>query len=240
MTETSDMVNTGGGNGMTVDVISDVVCPWCFIGMKRLDRALALVGDLDVSVRWRPYQLDPTIPRAGLPRREYMLAKFGSAEKLRAIHDHVAGIGEAEGIRFNFDSMKTAANTLDAHRLIRWAGSPKSPQGTQTRMVRRLFELNFEEGRDIGDRAVLVELAGELGMDAPLVETLLASNADEESLRAEIDSAAQMGITGVPSFILESRYALVGAQDAEALADALRQVAAAKANGELAAADPSA
>ena len=225
-------------NTITVDVVSDVVCPWCFIGMKRLDRAIEIASDVDVQVRWRPYQLDPTIPREGTPRRAYMLAKFGSEQKLKAIHDRIVALGEVEGIRFNFSAIETAANTMDAHRLIRWAGSPKSPEGTQARAVRRLFELNFEEGRDIGSRAVLVELAAELGMDAPLVETLLSSPADEESLRAEINSAAQMGITGVPCYLLEGKYAVMGAQDADVLADAIRQVAEAKARGELDASPP--
>lgn len=218
---------------LVVDVISDVVCPWCFIGMKRLERAAAMAEGVEVEPRWRPYQLDPTIPREGLPRREYMLNKFGSEQRLAEIHANVVQIGEAEGIRFNFDAMQVAANTLDAHRLIRWAASPKAAPGTQTQVVRRLFELNFEEARDIGDHAVLAEAAGECGMDASLVETLLASNADEDAVRAEIDTAAQMGVRGVPCFLLEGKYAVMGAQDAETLADAIRQVAAAKAKGEL-------
>lgn len=218
---------------ITVDVISDVVCPWCFIGMKRLESAIAQVPEIEVAVRWRPYQLDPNIPPQGTPRRDYMLAKFGSEEKLREIHDSIVGLGEAEGIRFNFGAMETAANTLDAHRLIRWAGSPKAPSGAQTRVVRRLFELNFEEARDIGDRTVLAEAAEDGGMDRALVEALLDSPADADAVRAEIGTAAQMGVRGVPCFLLEGKYAVMGAQDAETLADAIRQVAAAKARGEL-------
>ncbi|MEO3385830.1 DsbA family oxidoreductase [Mesorhizobium sp. CAU 1741] len=218
---------------ISVDVISDVVCPWCFIGMKRLERAVALVDGVDVALRWRPYQLDPSIPKEGLPRRDYMLAKFGSDEKLKAIHEQVATIGEVEGIRFHFDAMEKAANTLDAHRLIRWAGSPQSPSGAQTQAVRRLFELNFEEGRDISDPAVLGEVADEIGMDSALVTALLASNADADSVQAEIATAAQMGVRGVPCFLIESKYAVMGAQDAEVIADALKQIAAAKARGEI-------
>lgn len=220
-------------NGITVDVISDVVCPWCFIGMKRLETAMTLAGDVPVSVRWRPYQLDPTIPAGGMPRKEYMLNKFGSAKRLKEIHAQVSQLGEAEGIRFNFEAIQTSPNTLDAHRLIRWAASPKAPAGTQGPVVRRLFEQFFEEARDIGDRAVLVETAVEAGMDGPLVEALLSSNADAESVQSEIATAAQMGVRGVPCFLLEGKYAVMGAQDAETLADAIRQVAAAKAKGEL-------
>lgn len=219
--------------GLSVDIVSDVACPWCFIGMKRLDQAMALVPEVPVEVRWRPYQLDPTIPREGAPRREYMIAKFGSAERLREIHANVETVGEQVGIRFNFEAMEKSANTLDAHRVIRWAGSPKAPAGTQQRVVRRLFELNFEEARDIGDKAVLVEAATESGMEPHLVEALLSSNADEDAVRGEIETAARMGVRGVPCFLFEGKYAVMGAQDAETLADAIRQIAAAKARGEL-------
>jgi predicted DsbA family dithiol-disulfide isomerase len=218
---------------LTIDVVSDVVCPWCFIGMKRLEHAASIASDVALAVRWRPYQLDPTIPAGGTPRREYMIAKFGSEERLHDIHSQVAGLGEIEGIRFNFGAIEVSPNTLDAHRLVRWAASPQSPPGTQTQVVRRLFELYFEEARDIGDHAVLAEAAGECGMDAALVETLLASNADADSVRAEIDTAAQMGVRGVPCFLLEGKYAIMGAQDANVLADAMRKVAEAKAKGEL-------
>ena len=218
---------------LTVDVVSDVACPWCFIGMKRLEHAMSLAPEVEVAVRWRPYQLDPTIPPGGLPRKAYMLQKFGSQEKLREIHDRLVPLGEVEGIRFNFEGMEVSANTLDAHRLIRWAGSQKSPAEAQGQVVRRLFEINFEEAGDIGDRAVLAGVAGEAGMDAALTEALLSSNADVEAVQTEIATASRMGIRGVPCFLLEGKYAVMGAQDAETLADALRQVAAAKARGEL-------
>jgi predicted DsbA family dithiol-disulfide isomerase len=129
--------------------------------------------------------------------------------------------------------MEVSANTLDAHRLIRWAASDKAPAGAQGTVVRRLFEINFEEAGDIGDRAVLAEVAGEAGMDAGLIEPLLASNADIEAVQSEIETAARMGVRGVPCFLIEGKYAVMGAQETETLADALRQVAAAKARGEL-------
>lgn len=218
---------------ITVDVISDVACPWCFLGMKRLDHAIELASDVDVQVRWRPYQLDPSIPKEGLPRRKYMLDKFGDEARLTAAHERLAMLGEVEGIRFNFDAMEISANTLDAHRLIRWGGSPKSPAGAQALVVKRLFEMNFEEARDIGTRDVLTEAAADAGMDANLVEALLSSHADVESLQNEIAAASQMGVTGVPCFLLEGKYAVMGAQEAEVLADAIKQVAAAKERGEL-------
>ncbi|MER8703644.1 MULTISPECIES: DsbA family protein [unclassified Mesorhizobium] len=217
-------------NSITVDVVSDVVCPWCFIGQKRLDKAIAAV-DIDVHIRWRPFQLDPTIPPEGKNRRDYMVAKFGSEQRIREIHARIEPLGEAEGISFAFDAIKVAPNTLDAHRLIRWAGT--AGEAIQNRLVRRLFQLNFEEGANLGDHAVLIEAAREAGMDASVVETLLPTDADVEAVRTEIATASRMGISGVPCFLLEGKYAVMGAQDADTLADALRQVAAAKARGEL-------
>ncbi|TGU86958.1 DsbA family protein [Mesorhizobium sp. M00.F.Ca.ET.151.01.1.1] len=218
-------------NAITVDVVSDVVCPWCFIGQKRLDKAVAAAGNVEVHIRWRPFQLDPTIPPQGKDRHEYMLAKFGSDERIREIHARIEPLGEAEGISFAFDAIKVAPNTLDAHRLIRWAGA--AGEDVQNRLVRRLFQLNFEEGANIGDHTVLVEAAREAGMDASVVETLLPSDADVEAVRTEFATASRMGITGVPCFLIEGKYAVMGAQDADTLADAIRQVAAAKARGEL-------
>ncbi|MER9755694.1 DsbA family protein [Mesorhizobium sp. M0166] len=217
-------------NSITVDVVSDVVCPWCFIGQKRLDKAIAAVV-IDVHIRWRPFQLDPTIPPEGKNRRDYMVAKFGSEQRIREIHARIEPLGEAEGISFAFDAIKVAPNTLDAHRLIRWAGT--AGEAVQNRLVRRLFQLNFEEGANLGDHAVLIEAAREAGMDASVVETLLPTDADVEAVRTEIATASRMGISGVPCFLLEGKYAVMGAQDADTLADALRQVAAAKARGEL-------
>jgi predicted DsbA family dithiol-disulfide isomerase len=211
---------------ITVDVVSDVVCPWCFIGQKRLDKAVEAVPEVAVDIHWRPYQLDPTIPPEGKDRKQYMLAKFGSEERIREIHQRIEPLGAAEGIDFNFGAIKVAPNTLDAHRVIRWAGT--AGDGIQNRLVRRLFQLNFEEGANIGDRAVLIEAARESGMDAAVVETLLPTDADREAVASEIATAGRMGITGVPCFLLEGKYAVMGAQDAETLADAIRQVAAEK------------
>jgi predicted DsbA family dithiol-disulfide isomerase len=211
-------------------VVSDVVCPWCFIGQQRLDKAIAAAAT-PVNVRWRPFQLDPTIPPEGTDRRAYMLGKFGSEERIREMHGRIEPLGAAEGIAFAFDAITRSPNTLDAHRLIRWAGA--AGEAIQNRLVRRLFRLYFEEGADIGDAAVLIEAAREAGMDAAVVETLLPTDADKDAVRAEIETAQRMGVTGVPCFLLEGRYAVMGAQAAETLADAIRQVAAAKAKGEL-------
>jgi predicted DsbA family dithiol-disulfide isomerase len=216
---------------ITVDVVSDVVCPWCFIGQKRLDKAIAAAGDVEVHVRWRPFQLDPTIPPQGKDRRDYMLGKFGSEERIREIHARIEPLGEAEGINFAFDAIKVAPNTLDAHRLVRWAGAMS--EEVQNLLVRRLFQINFEEGGNLGDHAVLIEAAREAGMDVSVAEALLPTDADAEAVQNEITTASRMGITGVPCFLIEGKYAVMGAQDAATLTDAIRQVAKAKANGEL-------
>lgn len=215
----------------SIDVVSDAVCPWCYVGQKRLDKALAAVPEVEAVVSWRPFQLDPTIPPQGKDRRDYMLAKFGSDERLREIHARIEPLGEAEGIHFDFDAIKVSPNTLDAHRLIRWAGA--AGNGVQNRLVRELFGLYFERGANIGDHAVLVGAARDSGMDASVVESLLPTDADRDTVSAEIATASRMGVTGVPCFLLENKYAVMGAQDAAALADAIRQVAAAKARGEL-------
>ncbi len=217
---------------IAIDVVSDVVCPWCYLGQRRLAEAIASVPDIEVSVRWRPYQLDPSIPEGGLDRESYMRAKFGSAGRLRAAHERLTAMGREAGIAFDFGAIRRAPNTLDAHRLIRWAAGADG-EARQQAVVERLFRLYFEEGADVGDRSVLVEAAREAGLDAALVETLLAAGADTAEVTAEIETARRMGVTGVPCFLLEGRYAVVGAQDTATLADAIRQVAAAKARGEL-------
>lgn len=216
---------------VSVDVVSDVVCPWCFIGQKRLDKALEAVPDVEVHVRWRPFQLDPTIPADGLDRRSYMLGKFGSEQRIREIHARIEPLGAAEGIAFAFEAIKVAPNTLDAHRLIRWAGA--AGEDIQNRLVRRLFQLYFEQGANVGDHAVLLKAASDAGMDTAVVETLLPTDADADAVRSEIATASRMGVTGVPCFLLEGKYAVMGAQDTATLADAIRQIAAAKANGDL-------
>ena len=215
---------------ITIDVVSDAVCPWCYLGQKRLDQALAATPEVEASVRWRPYQLDASIPAGGVDRKAYMEAKFGNSGRLRAAHDRLVELGREAGITFAFDRIELSPNTLDAHRLIRWAGG--SGEAVQNAVVRRLFKAYFEEGRDIGSHEALVGLAGEAGMDAALVEALLASDADRDAVRAEIETASRMGVTGVPCFLLDGRYAVVGAQDTAVLADAIRRVAQAKASGE--------
>jgi predicted DsbA family dithiol-disulfide isomerase len=219
------------GKQITIDVVSDAVCPWCFVGQKRLDKAASSLPDIDVAVRWRPFQLDPTIPPEGKDRKEYMRAKFGDGGRLNQIHANLEEIGRAEGIAFDFDAITVSPNTLDAHRLIRWAAT--AGEDVQGRVARRLFQLYFEEGKNIGDHEVLIEAARECGMDEAVVRTLLATDADRDAVREEIDTANRMGITGVPCFLIEGRYAVMGAQASDALAEAIRKVSEAKERGEL-------
>jgi len=210
----------GAPEVLAVDVISDVVCPWCFIGKRRLEKAIAAAG-LPLRIRWRPYQLDPTIPPAGKDRHAYLEAKFGSAERIRQLQANVAASGASEGIDFAFDRIAVSPNTLDAHRLVRWAGE----SGRQDEVVEALFRAYFLEGRNVGDHEVLADIAAATGMDRKNVAARLASGADRAAVSAEVEEAQRIGVTGVPTFILAGRYALVGAQPAEEIAAALRAIA---------------
>ncbi len=217
---------------LRIDVVSDVVCPWCFLGQKRLDQAIAASPDVDIAVSWRPFQLDPTIPSEGMDRAAYMLAKFGDGNRLRDAHARLEALGQAVGIDYHFDAIKVSPNTLDAHRVIRWAGAT-GPE-VQNKLVRNLFQLYFEQGVNIGDQSALADAAGEAGMDRAVVESLLASGADRDAVAEEAATASRMGVTGVPCFLFEGKYAVMGAQDVDTLVDAIEQIARAKAKGELA------
>jgi predicted DsbA family dithiol-disulfide isomerase len=203
---------------LTIDIVSDVVCPWCYLGEKRLEAVLA-DEPRPVAVRWRPYQLDPTIPEGGLDRAEYMAKKFGKSGRLQAVHDNLVRLGAEVGLPFAFDKIKRAPNTLDAHRVIRWASSA----GVQGKVVDRLFKAYFVEGRDIGDRGVLIDIAGECGLDPKLVEELLAEGADVDVVREEIAQAQAIGVSGVPFFIFAGRLGVPGAQEPSVLRRAMAQ-----------------
>jgi len=203
---------------LTIDVVSDVVCPWCYLGEKRLELALKEAPQA-VAVRWRPYQLDPTIPDGGLDRAEYMARKFGASGRLQTVHDNLTRLGAEIGLPFAFDKIRRSPNTLDAHRLIRWANSA----GVQAKVVDRLFKAYFVEGRDVGDRGVLIDVAQECGLDAELVEKLLSEGADIDLVREEIAQAQAIGVSGVPFFIFAGRLGVPGAQDPSVLVNAMAQ-----------------
>ncbi len=203
----------------TIDVVSDVICPWCFLGKRRLDAALAAL-DMDVFIRWRPYMLDPTIPPEGLDRHTYMLNKFG-ADRLQTIHDPLIEAGKELDVPYHFDLITRTPNSLDAHRLIRWAHTVER----QTEMVECLFMAYWSEGKDVGNRDVLAQCAGEAGINAAQIRELLDSGQDVEETKAEIQHATNIGVTGVPTFIMAQSYALVGAQSPAVLVDAITRVA---------------
>lgn len=206
---------------ISIDVVSDVVCPWCYLGKRRLERALVLVPEFDVTVRWRPFQLDPSVPPEGMSRHDYFVGKFGSVDAVAEAHRRLTNYGRAEGIDYRFDAMTRAANTIDAHRVVRWAAA----EGKEEAMVERLFRANFTDALDVGDKATLARLAAEIGMDEASVLARLATDEDRETVLAEIEQAQMIGVTGVPTFIVDGRYAVVGAHPAEAIAAAIRKAA---------------
>jgi predicted DsbA family dithiol-disulfide isomerase len=206
---------------LPIDIVSDVVCPWCFIGKRRLENAITLKPDIPVEVRFRPYFLNPWVPRAGISREEYLTTKFGSPERYRSIAQRVAQAAAAEGLTYALDGIKRQPNTLDCHRLIRWA----SESGNAARMKQRLMELYFSEGGDLTDAEVLVKAAADSGLDAALVRTRLAGDDDVETVTREAESAKDAGIDGVPCFIFGDRFAVQGAQSPEYLAQAIERAA---------------
>jgi predicted DsbA family dithiol-disulfide isomerase len=214
---------------MQIDVISDTVCPWCYIGKRRLERALSLRPQIEFDVRWRPFQLDPATPVEGVDRKTYIERKFGSSEKIKPIHAALLKAGEDEGIPFAFEKITRTPNTLNSHRVIRWSHS----LGVQDQLVERLFRAYFVEGADIGQIKILAAIADEVGLDGELVEELLNSDADRESVEREDTMARKIGINGVPTFLIGGTVLVNGAQDAEHLVRVIDRVAA---GGESAAA----
>lgn len=203
---------------LDLEVASDVVCPWCYIGKRRLEKALELLKDeFEVNVRWLPFQLNPDLPPEGMPRAEYRKAKFGSLERSKQMDARVIAEGKGEGIDFAFDRMETQPNTRQAHRLIGFA----QEQGLGNEVVNALFTAHFEQGRNIGDPKVLAEIAAQCGMQGWPEKAHDVSPLEEE--------VRELGISGVPTFIFERRHGVSGAYPAEQLAEAMRQAATASA-----------
>jgi predicted DsbA family dithiol-disulfide isomerase len=201
---------------LTVDVISDVICPWCYIGKRRLEKAMALAGRQDVRVRWHPFQLNPQMPREGMSRRAYRMAKFGSWERSLALDAQVMEAGRGEGILIAFEKQERTPNTLDAHRLI-WLADR---EGIQDAVVEALFRAYFTEGRDIGDRQTLLDVAALAGLDRGLAAGVLNGSDGLEELRAEEERARPAGVQGVPFFIINGEVAVSGAQPPGVFLDA--------------------
>ena len=203
-----------------IDVVSDVICPWCFLGKRRLDKAIGMLDDIRIEVNWRPFFLDPTIPAEGMSRRTYMESKFG-AERLKTIHDPLIAAGKEDGVPYAFDRITRSPNSMDAHRLIRWS----HVSAKQHDVVERLFMAYWNGGLDIGDRTVLLKIAGDAGMDQADISKRLENGADVDAVNAEVNHAYRMGVTGVPCFIIARKQGLMGAQPADQLAAAIRQLA---------------
>ncbi len=209
---------------LCIDVISDVVCPWCYVGKRHLDIAMSEMPEVNFDIRWRPFQLNPKMPKEGMDREEYMANKFGKGGPTKQFYNELQNTGKALNIDFQFDRIEKAPNTLDAHRLIFWAsgGSDNKAPDNQTRLVLRLFDAYFVEGTDIGNPVSLVNIAVEMGMDGRLVAELLESDRDVDKIREQVAVAGKMGVTGVPCFIIENKYAVMGAQQPKALVQAFQ------------------
>ncbi len=198
---------------MHLDVYIDTVCPWCLIGKRRLERALASDAGQDIAVRWRAFQLNPEMPAEGMDRRLYLELKFGGAANAERVYGQVREAGESEKIPFAFDAIGRTPNTIDSHRLIRFADG----RGRQDEMVEALFDAFFLRGEDIGDREVLSALAATAGLDAGEARAFLESDLEDQAVRDEDDSARRAGLQGVPTFIVNGQFALSGAQLPEVL-----------------------
>ena len=206
---------------MQIDVISDTVCPWCFIGKRRLARAMAMRPTIAFDVKWRPYRLDPTIPKGGTDRKAYMRAKFGTDPmKIVEMHKLIAAEGAKDGIEFDFAAIERRPDTLDSHRLIRWAEAT----GVQDEVVERLFIAYFENGEDIGDIRVLADIADISGMDGVEVAQMLEGDEDRALVEREDQIAHEMGVTGVPAMIFGNRLAVSGAREPELLVSVIDRV----------------
>jgi len=209
-----------------LDIISDPICPWCYIGKTNLDKALAEVPDHPFTIEWHPFQLNPDMPASGMDRREYLETKFGGKEGALRAYAPVVEHAESAGATINLDKIARTPNTIDAHRLIHWAGIEER----QLLMVDLLFKAYFVDGRDISDHEVLSDLADTAEMDAAMVAKLLASDADADDIRARDAHSRKMGINSVPTFVVANQHAVPGAQPpemwAKVIAEIMEQIAA--------------
>ena len=205
---------------LSVDVISDVICPWCYIGKKRLEKAIGAVeGKQEVRVRWLPYQLNPNMPKEGISRKEYRIRKFGSWERSLELDAKVVAVGETEGIHFAFDRIERTPNTVDAHRLI-WLADQ---QGCEDALLEALFRAYFAEGRDINNRQTLIDVVAEAGLERQLAEAMLNSEEGMDAIKEAEELFRRYRVEGVPFFIINSEITLSGAQEPDVFLDAFRE-----------------
>ena len=203
-----------------LDIISDPICPWCYIGKTNLDRALEAHADHPFEVEWHPFQLNPDMPEDGMDRREYLVTKFGGQEGALRVYGQIDQAAQNIGLHLDFAGIKRTPNTIDAHRLIHWAGM----EGVQTLVVDKLFKAYFKEGRDISDHSVLVRIAEAAGMNGDAIRLALETEADKADLRERDAHARSRGITGVPCFIVDNRYAVQGAQPPDVWARLIEEI----------------
>ncbi|WP_324754842.1 DsbA family oxidoreductase [Roseovarius sp. Pro17] len=208
-----------------LDIVSDPICPWCYIGKTLLDRALEQRPDHPFVVEWHPFQLNPDMPKGGMERRAYLETKFGGKDAAIAAYKPVVERAEAVGLSIDFEAMQRTPNTLDAHRLIHWAGI----EGKQNAAAMTLFAAYFTQGRDIGDSEVLADIADSLGMDAGVISRLLASDADSDAIRTRDAQFREMGVTSVPTFIVAAQHAVPGAQDTDLWLNVMDEIIAQRA-----------
>ena len=209
-------------DGIKLDIISDPICPWCYIGKTHLDKALADHPDHPFRIEWHPFQLNPDMPAEGMDRRAYLEGKFGGKEGAVRAYAPVVEHAEAAGLKIDFEGMKRTPNTIDAHRLIHWAGI----EGRQTAAVSALFEAYFVQSRDIGDHEVLADIADSIEMDAAIVAKLLQSDADIEDICKRDAHSRSMGVNSVPTFIVAGQHAVPGAQPPELWARVISELSA--------------
>lgn len=202
-----------------IEIISDTVCPWCFIGKRQLERAVQDMQEVRTRVSWKPYFLDPSVPREGVDAREYLAAKFGHPDAAERLRGRIRSVAQRAGIQFDMKAQARRPNTLDSHRVIHWAGE----QGVQDAVVEGLFQGYFERGKDIGDRDVLAAVAGAAGMDEDRVRTRLETDDDTEQIREQVERVRDMGITSVPTFSIGG-FLLPGAQEPDLFQHVIQRV----------------
>ena len=198
---------------LSIEVVHDLVCPWCFLGLRRLTRTLRRRPDLLTDITWRPFLLNPDMPRVGMPRADYVVRKFGGEDRAHRLHGSITDIGNAEGVRFRFERIRRTPSSVDAHRLVRFAVA----YGRGAEMVEALFSAHFTDGRDIGDVQVLAAVAIACGLDGGEALRFLHSDAEIDSVHAENLRAHRLGINGVPCFVVGGRHAIAGAQEPEVI-----------------------
>lgn len=198
-----------------VDIVSDTICPWCYIGKRRFERALDLSGRNDIAISWRPFQLNPDMPPEGMTRDDYVRAKFGGGDRPRQIYQAIAESGREAGIEFQFAKIKRTPNTVLSHRLIHWSAK----QERQDEVVAELFKAYFEDGLDVGDLEILAECASRAGLDRELARRFLLSEEGRQEVVASDVYARRLGINGVPCFIVNRKYAVSGAQPPSAFVE---------------------